>query len=146
MATVGTHDVPPIAGFLSGDQVRERARLHLLAGPESEELKRSEALVCAWRDSLVVHGLLPAGQGPPPSLDQLTVALYGFLAQTLALLVGVSLADAVGETRSQNIPGTSDEYPNWRIPLCDQAGRAVLLEELPALPLVQATARAARPR
>lgn len=146
MATVGTHDVPPIAGFLSGDQVRERARLHLLTGPESEELKRSEALVCAWRDTLVAQGLLPAGPGQPPSLDQLTVALYAFLAQTPALLVGVSLADAVGDARSQNIPGTSDEYPNWRIPLCDQAGRAVLLEELPALPLVQATARAARPQ
>jgi 4-alpha-glucanotransferase len=144
MATVGTHDVPPIAGFLSGDQVRERARLQLLAAPEGEELKRSEVLVSAWRDILVALGLLAPGQ--PPSLDQLTVALYGFLARTPAVLVGVSLADAVGETRSQNIPGTSDEYPNWRIPLCDQAGRAVLIEELPALPLVQATARAASPR
>lgn len=144
MATVGTHDVPPIAGFLSGDQVRERARLHLLTGPESEELKHSEALVSAWRDTLVAHGLLAPGR--PPSLDQFTVALYGFLALTPAVLIGVSLADAVGDTRSQNIPGTSDQYPNWRIPLCDQAGRAVLLEELPALPLVQATARAANPR
>ncbi len=93
----------------------------------------------------MAQGLLPAA-GPAPSPDQLTVALYAFLAQTPALLVGVSLADAVGDTRSQNIPGTSDEYPNWRIPLCDQDGRAVLLEELPKLPLVQATARAARPQ
>jgi 4-alpha-glucanotransferase len=143
MATVGTHDVPPIAGFLSGDQVRERARLHLLAGPEIEEQQRSAALVDAWRDMLVAHHLLvPDG---PATLEEFTVALYGFLARTPALLVGVSLADAVGDTRSQNIPGTSDQYPNWRIPLCDQSGQPVLLEELPALPLVTATARAATP-
>ena len=144
MATVGTHDVPPIAGFLSGDQVRERARLHLLASPENVELERSTRLVSAWRDTLVAQELLPPGQ--QPSLQQFTVALYGYLARTPAVLVGLSLADAVGDTRSQNIPGTSDQYPNWQIPLCDQAGTAVLLEELPALPLVRAVARAVSPR
>jgi 4-alpha-glucanotransferase len=58
------------------------------------------------------------------------------------LLVGVSLADAVGDTRSQNIPGTVDEYPNWRVPLCDEAGAPVLVEDLPGHPLVTAVARA----
>ena len=48
----------------------------------------------------------------------------------------MSLADAVGDRRPQNLPGTSDEYPNWQIPLCDAAGRPVLLEDLAArLPL-----------
>jgi 4-alpha-glucanotransferase len=44
----------------------------------------------------------------------------------------VSLADAVGERRTQNQPGTTDEYPNWRVPLADSAGRPVLLDDLPA--------------
>ena len=35
---------------------------------------------------------------------------------------GVSLADAVGDRRPQNLPGTTDEYPNWRVPLCDGDG------------------------
>jgi 4-alpha-glucanotransferase len=72
------------------------------------------------------------------------VALYGYLALTPSALIGVSLADAVGERRPQNIPGTSDQYPNWRIPLCDSAGRALLLEDLPGLPLVLAVAGAMR--
>jgi 4-alpha-glucanotransferase len=38
----------------------------------------------------------------------------------------------VGERRPQNIPGTVDEYPNWRIPLMDGGGQPVLLEDLPA--------------
>ena len=29
-----------------------------------------------------------------------------------------------------NQPGTSDEYPNWQLPLADGTGRPVLLEEI----------------
>ncbi len=47
------------------------------------------------------------------------------------MLIGVSLADAVGERRPQNMPGTVDEYPNWRVPLTDGEGKPVLLEDLP---------------
>jgi 4-alpha-glucanotransferase len=141
MATVGTHDVPPVAGFLTGDQVTERARLGLLTSPEPEERQRAAGLVAAWCDALEVEGLLPPGA--PRETADVTIALYGYLARTPARLIGVSLADAVGDVRSQNIPGTSREYPNWQIPLCDAAGRPVLLEELPALPLVLAVARAA---
>jgi 4-alpha-glucanotransferase len=144
MATVGTHDVPPVAGFLTGDQVTERAHLGLLTTTEQEERERSAALVTAWRDALVAEGLLAPGERL--GTGEFTVALYGYLARTPAALVGVSLADAVGDTRSQNIPGTSDEYPNWQIPLSDESGRPVLLGELPALPLVRAVARAAFPR
>jgi 4-alpha-glucanotransferase len=143
MATVGTHDVPPVAGFLTGDQVTERARLGLLTAPEQEERDHSAAMVSAWASALEAEGLLTPGQRHEPA--DFTVALYGYLVRTPSLLVGVSLADAVGDTRSQNIPGTSDEYPNWRIPLCDATGRPVLLEELPALPLLLAVARAASP-
>jgi 4-alpha-glucanotransferase len=63
--------------------------------------------------------------------------MYGYLRKTPALLLGVSLADAVGDVRTQNIPGTSDEYPNWRIPLCDAQGSSVLLEQLPDVELLR---------
>jgi 4-alpha-glucanotransferase len=53
----------------------------------------------------------------------------------------VSLADAVGDRRPQNLPGTTDQYPNWRVPLCDGEGRAVLLEDLEKRPGVQELAR-----
>lgn len=35
-----------------------------------------------------------------------------------------------GERRSQNQPGTVDEYPNWRVPLADARGKVVLVEDL----------------
>ncbi|HEX4660242.1 MAG TPA: 4-alpha-glucanotransferase, partial [Streptosporangiaceae bacterium] len=141
MATVGTHDMPPAAAFRTGEQVMLRARLGLLQVPEESERESARLALSQWRDALAAEGLI--GAGPLPGPDQFTVALYGYLARTPAALVGASLADAVGERRPQNVPGTSDQYPNWRIPLGDAEGRPVLLEDLPDLPLVRAVARAA---
>jgi 4-alpha-glucanotransferase len=141
MATVGTHDLPPVTAFLTGEQVTVRARLGLLKLPEDTERGNAELMLSRWREALVAEGLIQPGAEPGPA--GFTVALYAYLAKTPAELISVSLADAVGDRRAQNLPGTSDEYPNWRIPLCDASGRAVLLESLPALPLVRAVAAAA---
>ena len=65
-----------------------------------------------------------------------------YLTRTPAVLIGVSLADAAGERRPQNMPGTVDEYPNWRVPLADADGQPVLLEDLPAHAGVRAVAAA----
>jgi 4-alpha-glucanotransferase len=143
MATVGTHDVPPIFGFVSGDQVRVRARLGLLKIPEKQERAESEAMLARWQAALIGEGLLPPDREPSPA--EFTVALYGYLRKTPAVLLGVSLADAVGDRRTQNIPGTRNEYPNWRIPLCDDTGRPVLLDDLPAVDLLRAVCLAVSP-
>ncbi len=142
MATVGTHDMPTIAGFRTGEQVTVRARLGLLKHPEERERASSAETLARWHAALVADHLLPPGDLPDTA--QLTVALYGYLRRTPALLVGVSLADAVGEVRTQNIPGTSTEYPNWQIPLCDDQGRAVLLEDLADSTLLQQVCEAVR--
>ena len=96
-------------------------------------------MLSLWLGTLA--GAIPAGSVPGPA--EFTVALYGFLARTPAALIGVSLADAVGDRGPQNIPGTTDEYPNWRIPLGDADGRPVLLEDLPGLPVLRAVTAAA---
>jgi 4-alpha-glucanotransferase len=142
MATVGTHDVPTVAGFRTGEQVTVRARLGLLKKPEKRERADLDRLLTRWYAALVANQLLPPG--PPPDTARFTVALYGYLRTTPSLLLGVALTDAVGELRTQNIPGTSDEYPNWRIPLCDDRGRAVLLEDLPRNPLLRRVCEAVR--
>jgi len=141
MATVGTHDVPPVAGFVAGDQVTVRARLGLLHDPEGER-NALELTLARWRDVLGAAGLVSPGEAP--TAHEMTVAMYGYLALTPSVLVGVALADAVGDRRTQNIPGTTDEYPNWRIPLCNGDGEAVLLENLPEVRLVDEVVNAAR--
>ena len=77
---------------------------------------------------------------------------FVFAGLASAWLVIVALVDAVGERRIQNQPGTDEEYPNWRIPLADPAGRPVGLDE-PAvdingrpLPVKPATDKAGQPK
>ncbi len=144
MATVGTHDVPPIFGFVTGDQVTVRARLGLLKTSEDQERAESDLMLARWQAALVAEGLLPPDREPGPA--EYTVALYGYLRKTPAVLLGVSLADAVGERRTQNIPGTRDQYPNWRIPLCDDTGHPVLFEDLPRIDLLHAVCQAISPQ
>ena len=52
-------------------------------------------------------------------------------------LVLAAFGDAVGDLRQPNLPGTVDEYPNWRLPVADGAGRPLALEELLAHPGVR---------
>jgi len=121
--------MPPAAAFLTGDQVTIRAELGLLTQPEDEERAEARADTRRWLSLLAREGLLPSQA--PVSPEEFTVALYAYLTRTPAMLIGVSLADAAGDRRPQNMPGTVDEYPNWRIPLTDRDGKPVLLEDLP---------------
>jgi 4-alpha-glucanotransferase len=142
MVTVSTHDLPPAAAFLSGSQVTDRLSLGLLTRPEAEERAEAERIVSDWIAALAAEGLLPPGERP--SAGAFTTALYAYLARTPARLIAVNLAEAAGETRSQNMPGTNAEYPNWKLPLCGPDGSPVLLEDLPDNALVRAVAEAAR--
>ena len=141
LAMVGTHDMPPAAAFLTGDQVTIRAKLGLLTQPEAEERAAAQAELAGWLAMLTQEELIPRA-ARRPSAEEFTVALYAHLTRTPAMLIGVSLADAAGERRPQNMPGTVDEYPNWRIPLADADGQPVLLDDLPAHAGVRAVAEA----
>ncbi|WP_395107245.1 4-alpha-glucanotransferase [Actinomadura sp. SCN-SB] len=146
LATVSTHDMPPIAGFLHGDHIELRERLGLLTRPVEEETADHARQLADWLRLLHEEELLDTT--PEEILDALkegstdhdaevTAALHAFLAYTPSRLVGVSLADAVGERRTQNQPGTTDEYPNWRIPLGDPEGEPIFLEDLPSVPMLE---------
>ncbi len=151
LASVTTHDLPPTAGYLAGDHVRLRDRLGLLTRPAAEELAASAAEQQAWLDELRRVGLLDrdggdggeggdgGGPGDPtdptdPGREAVVLALHRYLARTPALLRCVALTDAVGERRTQNQPGTRDEYPNWRIPLAGPDSVPMTLEQVVADP------------
>jgi 4-alpha-glucanotransferase len=126
LATVTTHDLPPTSGYLAGEHIELRERLGLLTRPVAEEIAVDEADRAAVLDQLRGLGLL----GDNASERDRVEALHRFLTWTPAKLIGVALADAVGDRRAMNQPGTSDEYPNWRLPLADGVGQPVLLEDL----------------
>ncbi len=126
LATVTTHDLPPTAGYLAGEHVELRERLGLLTEPV--EVVRSSAWAerAEMLDLLGRRGLV----GADPSERQVVEAMHRLLLAAPSVLLGVSLADAVGERRAQNQPGTDTEYPNWKVPLADSAQRLVLVDDL----------------
>jgi len=128
LATVTTHDLPPTAGYLAGDHVELRNQLGLLTRPVAEELAVDEAERDSWLNALRERHLLSNTDG---DVERIVEALHRYVAHTPAKLVGVALTDAVGERRTQNQPGTTDEYPNWRVPLGGPDGQPVLIEDLP---------------
>ncbi|MFI6578014.1 4-alpha-glucanotransferase [Nocardiopsis sp. NPDC050513] len=141
LATVATHDLPPVASFLSGEHVELRDRLGLLDRPLDEELAESEARVDRWRSLLVELGLLDEDVDPVTDPASVVAAMHAYLVATPARMIGVALTDVVGERRMQNQPGTSTEYPNWRIPLTSGEGEPVLVDELLADPRTVARIR-----
>jgi len=126
LATVGTHDMPPAAGYLAGEHVDLRERLGLLSD-DAQEL-RSEAR--AERDAAVLALAMRGLVSDHPSEREIVEGLHRYLRKTPAALVGVQLVDAVGERRTQNQPGTDQEYPNWKVPLADGSGNVVLVDDL----------------
>ncbi|MGB3481470.1 MAG: 4-alpha-glucanotransferase [Mycobacterium sp.] len=133
LSSVTTHDLPPTAGYLAGDHVRLRDSLGLLTRPADEELAADVRENAAWIAELQRVGLLPGGPGVVVAdfaSEQVILALYRYLGRTQSRLLAVALTDAVGDRRTQNQPGTTDEYPNWRIPLTDPKGKSLPLEKV----------------
>ncbi|MFE5400567.1 4-alpha-glucanotransferase [Streptomyces sp. NPDC056580] len=140
LATATTHDLPPTAARLTGDHVGLRDRLGLLTRSAAEESAEAAADTAEWLALLGSLGLLDSpAAGPPGSDEEAEIqGVHRFLLRTPARLVGVWLPDGVGDRRPQNLPGTWDEYPNWRLPVADAEGRPVTLEELAASPRLRA--------
>jgi len=130
LSSVTTHDLPPTAGYLGLEHVAIRQRLGLLTRSVEEEREAELGAIGHVRSALVLRGLLE----PEASQEDLLVALHAWLGQTPSRMLVVGLSDLVGDRRAVNQPGTLDEYPNWRVPLTDAAGRLVRLEDVTAGP------------
>jgi len=132
VASVTTHDLPTARGWLRGEHVRIRAELGLLddAAAEWESWRRERAELVALMTEL---GLVAAGADE----DALVLGLHAFVAATGCRVVLAAPADAIGDLRQPNLPGTTDEYPNWRLPITDASGRVLLLDDLLADPRVE---------
>ena len=108
--------------------MRLRDSLGLLTRPVAVEQAEDDREQEAWLAELRRVGLLE--QDGEPDTEQVITALYRYLGRTPSRLLALALTDAVGDRRTQNQPGTVNEYPNWRVPLADPAGRPLLLEDV----------------
>jgi 4-alpha-glucanotransferase len=116
MAAVTTHDLPTIAGLWTGADLREQHALRL---------EPNDAAIEAIRKRLSVA----TGRPPEAPVDEVIEATHRLLARAPSLLVTATLDDALGVAERPNVPGTTDERPNWSLAL------PAPLEALPSTPL-----------
>jgi 4-alpha-glucanotransferase len=138
LASVTVHDLPPTAGFLRDEHVRIRETLGLLVTDPAVEYANARRDREEWATLLREAGFLAADVDldSDAGLDAMAIALHQAVGSTRSRLVGVGLPDVVGDRRAQNQPGTYLEYPNWRVPMTDSAGRPMLLEDVIAGPVL----------
>jgi 4-alpha-glucanotransferase len=104
LAGVTTHDLPTIAGVWTGADLERRRRL----GRDGD-----------LSDEALLRARLQQATGLPDDapLDQVVVETHRALAEAPCLIVTGTLDDAVAAIDRPNLPGTVDEWPNWRLPL-----------------------------
>ena len=136
LGTISTHDLPTAVGFLRDEHVTAREASGLLTDPDEarEQAARDRAELLAL---LVSQGLLAEGDTDE---ERVVAAMHALLARASSRIVLAAFTDVLDEPRQPNLPGTTDAYPNWRIPL------PLSVEELLRDPRVQATVQVLRNR
>lgn len=113
LATINTHDLPPLRGFWSGIDLRLRDHAHALDRGISltDALARREHEKAALIRRLVACG---ASLGDPPSPLDLCAGGARMLAASPARLVAVGLDDLGEEEIPVNVPGlVTTQVPLW---------------------------------
>ncbi|WP_028621100.1 4-alpha-glucanotransferase [Pseudomonas sp. Ant30-3] len=112
LATTSTHDLPTINGWWHGHDIDWNARLGMVDAQGEIE----------WRQhrEREREGLRRVLAEDPQNFreeshetDQVLDATIRFLGHTPAPLVLLPLEDALGIEQQANLPGTTNEHPNW---------------------------------
>jgi 4-alpha-glucanotransferase len=141
VAMTTTHDLPTVAGWWEGRDIQVRAELNMAGDDASVRAADRAALWSAFRQS-------GAATGPEPAADDPQAATYvaarhlGRAACTLALL---PVEDALSMPEQPNLPGTTDEHPNWRRRLPGDAATLFAREDFTARLAALAAARRETP-
>ncbi|MEH0689896.1 4-alpha-glucanotransferase [Vibrio cholerae] len=120
MSALCTHDMPTLRGFWHCDDLKLGKELGLYPNEAQLQGLFADRLECKQGilDSVAWHGYLPEGVGR----DAQYVPMDSYLAEALQLhvaagsstLLSVQLEDWLEMDKPVNIPGTVNEYPNWR--------------------------------
>jgi 4-alpha-glucanotransferase len=145
LAAVTTHDLPTIPGIWSGADLRAQTDLGLNPNIEGTNAVRSSfANRAGFSRAVDTHtphspgtnaqfdepadALSPDAPSPDaispdapsvdaPSADDVVAGVYRELATAPCMILTATLDDALGVEERPNMPGTIDQWPNWRIAL-----------------------------
>ena len=120
MAVATTHDLPTLRGYWNRADLALGETLGLYPNPVilaqlyQDRARDKQGML----DSLHQFGCVPKRTGHRASLTTMTGKLsrgmQRYIASSRSALLGLQPEDWLEMAKPVNVPGTSDEYPNWR--------------------------------
>jgi 4-alpha-glucanotransferase len=105
-----THDLPTVAGWWEGRDISWRERLGMAGDDMVTRTGERNALWAAFGEAGVATGTVPSADDGAAVAD----AACAFLGKTASALALLPIEDALALPEQPNLPGTTDEHPNWR--------------------------------
>jgi (1->4)-alpha-D-glucan 1-alpha-D-glucosylmutase len=143
-----THDLPTLAGYWEGRDLQLRQSLDLYPSSAARDAQaaeraqdRAQLALALEREGLNAPGTSSAS--PQEFTSEAAQAVQLYLARSPARVLVVQIEDVLGVREQSNLPGTTEEHPNWKRKL------PLGLERMPADPRFSALAEAltrVRPR
>lgn len=120
MASATTHDLPTLRGFWStgdltlGETLGVYPDKLVLSGLFEQRARQKQALL----EALHRHHCVPKSCGKRADRMAMTAVLnrglQRFIADSNSALLGLQPEDWLDMAEPVNVPGTTDQYPNWR--------------------------------
>ncbi len=104
LAAISTHDLPTVAGMWTGEDFAAQQRIGLNPTRDGYQQIRRR-LVAA------------SGLADDASPDEAVRAAYTALGRAKSAVLVANLEDALSVVDRPNMPGTTDQWPNWSLPL-----------------------------
>ncbi len=121
LVSISTHDLPTIEGFWEHRDIEARRSIGMFHDESGyrnqveDRMREKQKML----DLLFQNGLLPDyhprnARDLPDLTGELHSAIVGFLARTPSALLILNEEDLMKQRDQQNLPGTTEQYPNWR--------------------------------
>ncbi len=121
LVAVTTHDLPTLDGYWSGQDLAAREELELFPSEEVRERQfaartqdRRKMLEALAREHLLPQTMPCDPAAVPVMTPELVRAVHKYVARSRAKILVVQPEDVFGQTHQVNMPGTTEQYPNWR--------------------------------
>ena len=109
IAAFSNHDFPTLTGYWNGEDFKWREKLGIGADPDTLNWEKTQRAA----DKRAFLDLIRWDKADQMNAE-LMAALQAYLAGSKALAFAVQLDDLMLEPLQANVPGTTDEQPNWR--------------------------------
>jgi 4-alpha-glucanotransferase len=111
VAMTSTHDLPTVAGWWKGRDIDDRQGDGI--DPDAVRRQREQDRPKLW-DAFVQERVAEQPVPNQEETDRVVDAAVRFIAKTEVPLSLIPLEDLLGQVEQANLPGATDEYPNWR--------------------------------